>query len=214
MRRVSSAAALLPMAVFLTQNSPGLRTSPVKRGYWVVRRVLGEVIPPPPPVVPELPHDEAKIGSADCATCWRSIARIRFAPAATRGSTSFGWRSKATDRWARRAPKIWPDGRRYLSDISRAASQGSGFEGVQAYIREHRQKDFVDNLSRKLLAYALDRSLLLSDEPLVEKMEARLAANGYRFDSLVETIVTSPQFLNKRNAERAAPGEPAETSDD
>ena len=51
---------LLPMAVFLTQNAPGLRTSPVKRGYWVVRRVLGEIIPPPPPVVPELPQDEAK----------------------------------------------------------------------------------------------------------------------------------------------------------
>jgi len=51
---------LLPMAAFLTQNSPGLRTSPVKRGYWVARRVLGEIIPPPPPVVPELPKDEAK----------------------------------------------------------------------------------------------------------------------------------------------------------
>ena len=36
---------LLPMAVFLTASSPGLRTSPVKRGYWVVRRMLGERIP-------------------------------------------------------------------------------------------------------------------------------------------------------------------------
>ena len=52
---------LLPMAAFLTQNAPGLRTSPVKRGYWVARRVLGEVIPPPPPTVPELPNDEAKL---------------------------------------------------------------------------------------------------------------------------------------------------------
>src|SRR5579883_985267 len=51
---------LMGMAVFLTESSPGLRTSPVKRGYWVVRRVLGEVIPPPPPVVPELPADESK----------------------------------------------------------------------------------------------------------------------------------------------------------
>jgi hypothetical protein len=42
---------LLPMAVFQTKNAPGLRTSPVKRGYWVVRRVLGEQIPPPPAVV-------------------------------------------------------------------------------------------------------------------------------------------------------------------
>ena len=53
---------LLPMAVFLTRNSPGLRTSPVKRGYWVVRRLLGENIPPPPPNVPALPTDEAKLG--------------------------------------------------------------------------------------------------------------------------------------------------------
>ena len=43
---------ILPMAVFLTQNAPGLRTSPVKRGHWLVSRVLGEVIPPPPPNVP------------------------------------------------------------------------------------------------------------------------------------------------------------------
>ena len=42
---------LLPMSVFLTKNAPGLRTSPVRRGYWVVRRLLGEEIPPPPPKV-------------------------------------------------------------------------------------------------------------------------------------------------------------------
>ena len=53
---------LLSMAVFLTKNSPGLRTSPVKRGYWVVRRLLGEKIPAPPANVPELPDDETKLG--------------------------------------------------------------------------------------------------------------------------------------------------------
>ena len=58
---------LLPMAVFLTKNAPGLRTSPVKRGYWVVRRLLGETIPPPPPTVPELPRDEAILGQLTLA---------------------------------------------------------------------------------------------------------------------------------------------------
>jgi len=76
--------------------------------------------------------------------------------------------------------------------------EGSGFRGIQAYIREKRQNDFVDNLSRKLLAYSLGRTLQLSDEALIEKMEGRLAANECRFDSLLETIVSSPQFLNKR----------------
>ena len=77
-------------------------------------------------------------------------------------------------------------------------SQGSGFEGVQTFIREHRQQDYVDNLSRKLLAYALGRSLLLSDELVVEQMGKAVAAKDYRFTPLVETIVTSPQFLNRR----------------
>jgi hypothetical protein len=80
-----------------------------------------------------------------------------------------------------------------------------GFDGLRNYIREHRQKDFIDNLCRKLLAYALGRSLMLSDEPLVEQMQSRLAADEYRFGSLFETIVASPQFLNRRLPDSDAP---------
>jgi hypothetical protein len=70
--------------------------------------------------------------------------------------------------------------------------------GVREYIRGHRQADYLDNMSRKLLAYALNRSLQLSDEAVVKKMRAALAANGNRFGAMVETIVTSPQFLTRR----------------
>jgi hypothetical protein len=56
-------------------------------------------------------------------------------------------------------------------------------------------------LSRKLLSYALNRSLQLSDESLVDKMKTDLAANGYKFRALVEDIVLSPQFLNRRIVE-------------
>ena len=75
---------------------------------------------------------------------------------------------------------------------------GVGVEGVENFIHDHREADFIDNLSRKLLAYALGRSLMLSDEPTIERMRSALAANGYRFNTLIETIVTSPQFLNRR----------------
>ena len=68
---------LLPMAVFLTNNSPGLRTSPVKRGNWVVKRVLGERIPPPPAKVPELPSDESKLGDL---TLRQALERHRADP--------------------------------------------------------------------------------------------------------------------------------------
>ncbi|MGO9255762.1 MAG: DUF1592 domain-containing protein [Bryobacteraceae bacterium] len=191
---------LLPMAVFLTQNAPGLRTSPVKRGYWVVRRVLGEVIPPPPPVVPELPNDEAKSDlplrdmlakhrtNPVCASCH---ARFDVFGLAFEGYGPVG-EARTKDLAGRPvdASAVFPGG-----------SQGAGFEGVETYIREHRQADYLDNLSRKMLAYALNRSLLLSDELTVQRIDTRLAANGYRFGSLVETVVTSPQFRNRRNPE-------------
>src|SRR5437773_815186 len=188
---------LLPMAVFLTQNAPGLRTSPVKRGYWVVRRVLGETIPPPPATVPVLPDDEAKLDlplrdmlakhreNPVCASCH---ARFDSLGLAFEGYGPIGEkRTKDLAGHPVDTQAVFPGG-----------SQGTGFEGVQAYIREHRQKDFTDNLSRKLLAYGLGRSLQLSDEPAIERMQVKLAANGYSFTPLVETIITSPQFLNKR----------------
>jgi hypothetical protein len=189
---------LLTMSVFLTQNAPGLRTSPVKRGYWVARRVLGEIIPPPPPTVPELPQDEAKLDlplremlakhreNPSCASCHARFDSFGlvfegYGPIGERRSHDLAGRPVDTQA-------VFPGG-----------SQGAGFEGVEAYIRQHRQKDFIDNLSRKLLAYALGRSLQLSDEQVIESMEAKLNENAYRFSPLVETIVTSPQFLNKRS---------------
>jgi hypothetical protein len=79
--------------------------------------------------------------------------------------------------------------------------QAVGLQGVEAYIRDRRQKGFVDGLSRKLLSYALDRSLILSDEPLLASMQAKLALSGYKFGSMVEVIVASPQFRNRRGNE-------------
>jgi hypothetical protein len=188
---------LLPMSVFLTKNAPGLRTSPVKRGYWVVKQVLGEHIPPPPAAVPELPRDEAKLdlplrdmlarhrSDKMCASCH---ARFDALGLVFEGYGPVG-EARTQDLSGRPvdASATFPGG-----------STGAGFEGLRAYIKGHRQDDFIDNLSRKLLAYALGRSLMLSDDLLVEAMRAKLARDSYRFESLVESIVTSPQFRNKR----------------
>jgi mono/diheme cytochrome c family protein len=189
---------LLPMAVFLTKNAPGLRTSPVKRGYWVVRRVLSERIPPPPPTVPELPKDEASLGEltlpqllarhrADktCAAChdrFDSVGLVfeGFGPVGERREKDLGGRPVQT-------AATFPDG------IER-----NGLEGLRAYLRDKRQDDFINSLCRTLFAYALGRSLLPSDQQALDAMRTRLATDGYAFGSLVDVIVTSPQFLHKR----------------
>ena len=191
------------MAAFLTQNAPGLRTSPVKRGYWVVRRVLGEVIPPPPPNVPELPKDEAKLD----LPLREMLAKHRANPACASCHARF-------DSFGLVFEGYGPIGERREKDlggrpVQTAASfpggaEGSGLDGVRAFIHEHREKDFLDNFDRKLLAFALGRSLQLSDEPLLERMQTKLGANGNRFTPLVDAIVTSSQFLNRRKAESSS----------
>jgi hypothetical protein len=185
------------MAAFLTKNAPGLRTSPVKRGYWVAKNILGEQIPPPPPVVPELPADEAKMdlplrqmlerhrANASCAAC-----HARF--------DSFGLAFETFD----------PVGRGRTSDLGGRAVdaratfpggvEGEGLRGIRQYIRGHREDDFVRGFISKLLAYALGRSLAISDELLIQEIGSKLARDGYRFETVIDSIVTSRQFLNKR----------------
>ena len=194
---------ILPMAVFLTKNAPGLRTSPVKRGNWVVKNILGERIPAPPAIVPELPRDEAKAdlslrdmlakhrADANCAVChdrFDSMGLVfeGFGPVGDRRERDLGGR--AIDAHA-----VFPGG-----------GEGDGLAGLRHYIREKRQNDFVDNLCSKLMVYALGRSVMLSDEPLISEMRSQLATNEYRFGNLIESIVTSKQFLNKRGSDYLA----------
>ncbi len=200
---------LLPMSVFLTKNAPGLRTSPVKRGYWVVRRLLGERIPPPPPNVPELPADESKLGElslrdmlakhrehSSCAGCHNRFDAIGlvfegFGPIGERRERDLGGRPVQTQA-------ILANGREL-----------DGLNDLRSYLVEERQDEFLDTLCRQLLSYGLGRTLLLSDDVLINEMRTQLAADDHRFGSLVATIVASPQFREKRG--RQAIAETAET---
>jgi hypothetical protein len=189
---------LLPMAVFLTKNAPGLRTSPVKRGYWIVHRLLGEYIPAPPPNVPVLPTDETKLGDL---TLRETLAQHRANPACASCHQKF-------DSFGLAFEGFGPVGETRAKDLAGRPVQtdvtfpnglsGAGLEGLRAFMRTRGQGEFVDTLCRQLLVYALGRSLQLSDEPLLADMRNTLSSRGYKFDTLVQRIVVSRQFLSRR----------------
>jgi hypothetical protein len=197
---------LLPMAAFLTKNAPGLRTSPVKRGYWVAKNILGDQIPPPPPIVPELPADEAKMdlplrqmleqhrANPSCASCHArfdsfGLAFETFDPVGKRRTNDLGGR--AVD-----ARATFPGG-----------IEGEGLQGIRQFIRDHRKDAFVRGFTSKVLAYALGRSLALSDERLIQDISSKLGNSGCCFETVIDSIVTSRQFLNKRGREQLAANE-------
>src|SRR5262249_5099470 len=153
------------------------------------------IIPPPPPTVPELPNDEAKLGDLtlpqllarhradkNCAACHRRFDSVglvfeNFGPVGELRREDLGGH-------AVQPVATFPDG-----------TEGDGMPGLRAYVRDKRQNDFVENLCRKMFSYALGRSLLLSDKKDLDEMRTRLVADRYAFGSLIESIVTSPQFL-------------------
>jgi hypothetical protein len=194
---------LIPMAVFLTANSPGLRTSPVKRGNWVVRQLLGERIPSPPANVPAIVADEKSLGEL---TLRETLAKHRENPACAACHAHFDSFGLALEGYGAIGEQRSRDFGGHPVDVHAeypGGFSGDGLTGLRDYIRGHRQQDFIDNLDRKLLTYALGRSLQISDDLLLDDMKARLAAQNYRFGALVQVIVTSPQFRNKRVPARA-----------
>jgi hypothetical protein len=164
---------------------------------------MGDEIPPPPPNVPELPQDEAKTE----LPMPQMLAKHRENPFCASCHARFDNFGLAFEGYGPIGEKRSKDlaGRPIDASVEFAAGEkGVGAAGIETFIRKHRQNDFVDNLSRKLLAYSLGRSLMLSDEPAIEGMRATLEANGYRFASMVQSIVTSKQFMNRRVPELRA----------
>jgi hypothetical protein len=148
--------------------------------------------------VPELPRDEAQSGGLSLPQLLAQHRANRACAGCHQRFDSLGLASEG----------YGPIGERRLVDLggrpveSRVSfpdgSTGAGLEGLQSYLARRRQRDFVDNLCRKMFAYALGRSPVLSDKIVIDKMSARLAADGYPMQTLIEAIVTSPQFLNQR----------------
>ena len=72
------------------------------------------------------------------------------------------------------------------------------------FLLKHRRGDFIETFCRKFLGYALGRSVILSDEPLLDEMKFKLSQNDYRFSVLFETVIQSPQFLKQRGKDFVA----------
>ncbi len=188
---------LIGMAVILTKNSAGERTSPVKRGFWAVHHLLGQHFPPPPADVPELPKSEKEatrtirelladhVSNTKCAMCHKHFDSLGLA---MEGFDALG-RARTQDSAGRPI-----DNRAELPN----GTSAKGIPELIQYIEQHRRTEFIRTLNRKFLGYALGRSVKLSDEPLLAEMEAALTAHESRFSALFEVVIRSPQFRQQR----------------
>ncbi|MEW4488883.1 DUF1592 domain-containing protein [Thalassoglobus sp. JC818] len=183
---------VLTHASILLLTSNPTRTSPVKRGKWVLDNILAEPPPPPPPNVPELEEGGDVLGTLReqmeqhranpaCAVCHVKMDAIGF------GMENFD----AIGAWRDR------DGR-FDIDASGVLPGGQDFKGADELMQilaEEQSDAFCLCLTRKLLTYAIGRELESFDRCAVNEIVAELEQNNYRFSALITAIVTSDPFL-------------------
>jgi len=198
---------ILGLAAVLAKQSGASRTSPILRGAWLSETVLGRKLPKPPkgiPILPEVPPDgltERKLTELHstqpaCAGCHRTIDPYGFA---LEGFDAIG-RARTKD-----TAGLVVDSKAMLP--ARGADdppfQVEGLAGLRDHLVVHHRDEFVRQFAKKLLGYALGRSVQLSDEPLLESLEE---AAGDGVASMVRVIVASPQFREIRGRDMLVSG--------
>ena len=203
-RRVEKVSAygrggFLGFGAVIAKQSAAARTSPIKRGAWLVQ-VLGERLPKVPPDVPPLPETppaglsvreitERHRADPKCAGC-----HIRIDP--------YGMALERFDAIGRLRP---------ASELKPGDTKGTLRDGTEiddiAGLRSHlagpRRDDVLRTLARKLTGYALGRAVMTSDRKLVDEVTKTMAGGGRWSDALL-VIVRSEQFRCIRPASAVA----------
>lgn len=195
-RKVSLAgtarAGVLTHGSVMTVTSNPTRTSPVKRGKFILENILGTEVPPPPPDAGELSEDKEKVLSGSlrrrmeqhrenpsCASCHQRMDPLGFA---FENFDAVGsWRTK--------------DGN-FAIDSSGTLPDGRGIKDpadLRQVLRD-RGDQFRRCLAEKMLTYAVGRGLEPYDRPAVEDIRRQLTAGQDRFSALVLAVVQSGPF--------------------
>ena len=202
MRRVAlqqpERGGILGMGSVLTTTSLPNRTSPVLRGKWVMEKVLSSPPKPPPPNVPDLEatkeiHDELTLREAlvihredpACYGCHQDMDDLGFA------LENFD----AIGRW-----RVNYRNSGQPIDVSGSLKSGEVFEGAAELkaILNTKEEQFAKGISRKMLGFALGRSIEFKDTKTIEALAQVLLDNNFDPVPFIEEVVLSYPFQYKK----------------
>lgn len=186
---------LLSHASILTVTSNPSRTSPVKRGKWIIENVLGEPPPPPAPDVIPLDNQDELTGTLrermeqhrdnpSCASCHAKMDPLGFALE----------NYDALGRWRDR-----DEGEEI--DASGILPSGESFNGpmeMRRVLMTTQRDDLIRCIARKLLTYAIGRGLEYYDECAIDEIVEKAAKDDYRMSAMLLAIIESEPFQKRR----------------
>jgi len=184
---------ILTGAAILTMNSDGKDSHPLKRGIWMLERILQDPPPPPPPNVPEVDLTDPEIlkmtlkeriadhrNKAACISCHAKIDPwgIAFENYDALGTFRTTNKNKPVDATSELFNK----------------QKLVGMTGLKRYLLMNRQDQFTRAMVHKMTTYALGRSLSFSDNADIDNLAVQFRKQGDRLGDLVQLITTSTIF--------------------
>ena len=187
---------LLTSAAIMTMNSDGTDSHPLKRGVWMLRRILDDPPPPPPPNVPEVDLTDPRIlqmtlkeriaDHRDNAACVSCHSRIDPWGIAFENYDALGvYRTHIKNQPVDATSELF--NRQTLE----------GIDGLKRYLLTDRQDQFARAMVHKLTAYALGRPLSFGDRADVDSLTAQLRRRDDGLGDLIHLIVSSSVFNSK-----------------
>ena len=191
----SRRGGLLTQASILTLTSNPNRTSPVKRGKWIMENLLGDEPSPPDPDVMALEEQPELTGTLrqrmeqhrsdpNCASCHLTMDALGFSLE----------NYDPVGRWRLTDEDLPIDATSELPD----GTQFEGAVGLRTMVREQMKDKFVRCFAEKLLIYALGRGLEYYDECTVDKIIERAATKDYCISEFIMAICESEPFRQRR----------------
>ncbi|MCH2106260.1 MAG: DUF1592 domain-containing protein, partial [Planctomycetes bacterium] len=187
---------LLTQAGLLAMNSDGKDSHPLKRGIWMLERILNDPPPPPPPAVPEIDLSDPEIAKL---TLKQRIEDHRNSPACMSCHAKI-------DPWGIAFENFDAVGS-YRTEVGGAPVDSQsvlfndqeldGMDGLKRFLLENRQDQFLNAMVYKLLTFALGRPLTFEDRAAVEAITADTRDKGDGLATMIRCISTSALFLSK-----------------
>jgi mono/diheme cytochrome c family protein len=204
MRRVtlpkdSPRGGVLTHGSILAVTSNPARTSPVKRGQFILDNILGTPAPPPPPDIPAL-EDARKDFKDRTPTTRELMAMHRSKPLCSSCHSRMDPLGLALDNFNPLGMYRLQEEKQPI-DASGKLITGESFHDVRELkkiLRERHRADFYRCLTEKLLTYALGRGLEPTDVETVDRIVDRLDRDGGRFSALLTGVIESPPFQRRR----------------
>jgi len=195
---------IITQASVLKVTANGTTTSPILRGVWLLERILGIHVPPPPDQVPAIEPDirgavsirdqlDKHRSTESCMACHRIIDPPGFA--LENYDVIGGWRDNY--RAINGEEKKWTDGP--VVDASYQMRDGSSFENIVGFkeLALSNTEQIARNLTNQVTMYATGAEIQFADRREIDQIVQVLANDDYGFRSLIHAVTQSGIFLSK-----------------